>query len=52
MRRLLKALGAKLAPIEAPFEPEGGAYESAHGACSTRTVMITAHGHGHHTHDH
>jgi len=35
---LLESLGAKLTPIEAPFEPEGGAY-------------ATAHGRGHH-HDH
>ena len=35
---LLRSLGAKLASIEAPFEPEGGAY---------------AHGHAHdHAHDH
>jgi urease accessory protein len=39
---LLKSLGAKLALIEAPFEPEGGAYASSH-----------AHDHGHdHAHDH
>jgi urease accessory protein len=43
---LLRSLGAKLVLIEAPFEPEGGAYESAHGH---------AHGHEHghdHAHDH
>jgi urease accessory protein len=41
---LLKSLGAKVAQIEAPFEPEGGAYESSHGP---------AHDHGHdHAHDH
>jgi urease accessory protein len=43
---LLKPLGAKVTMIEAPFEPEGGAYASSHG-----------HGHphfdhGHHHHDH
>ena len=41
---LLASLGAKVALIEAPFEPEGGAYESSHG-----------HGHDHdhaHGHDH
>ncbi len=38
---LLKTLGAKVALIEAPFEPEGGAYASSHG-----------HGHAHHDHDH
>jgi urease accessory protein len=36
---LLKSLGAKVAMIEAPFEPEGGAYASTHG-------------HQHHDHDH
>lgn len=39
---LLKSLGAKVTAIEAPFEPEGGAYESSH-----------AHDHAHgHQHDH
>lgn len=41
---LLKALGAKVVNIEAPFEPEGGAYEAAH-------AHDHAH-HGHHDHDH
>jgi len=36
---LLAALGAKVAIIEAPFEPEGGAYAPSHG-----------HGHEHHDH--
>jgi urease accessory protein len=36
---LLRSLGAKVAMIEAPFEPEGGAYASSHG-------------HEHHDHDH
>ncbi len=39
---LLTALGAKVTMIEAPFEPEGGAYASSHG-----------HDHDHdHAHDH
>jgi urease accessory protein len=38
---LLTALGVKVMTIEAPFEPEGGAYESA-----------PAHEHGHHDHHH
>ena len=38
---LLASLGAKLAIIDAPFEPEGGAYASSHG-----------HDHSHHDHDH
>jgi urease accessory protein len=47
VERLLKSLGAKVTPIEAPFEPEGGAYEShAHAHDHDH-----AHGHHHH-HDH
>jgi urease accessory protein len=38
---LLTSLGAKVVVIEAPFEPEGGAYASSHG-----------HGHAHDDHDH
>lgn len=41
---LLKALGAKTALLEAPFEPEGGAYASSHGHAH--------HGHDHHGHHH
>jgi len=37
---LLQSLGAKVTAIDAPFEPEGGAYETA------------AAGHDHHHHDH
>jgi urease accessory protein len=44
---LLESLGAKIAVIEAPFEPEGGAYEPAHG----HDHHHHHHGHGHH-HDH
>jgi urease accessory protein len=41
LEEMLAGLGAKLTPVEAPFEPEGGAYEG-HG-----------HGDGHeHDHDH
>jgi urease accessory protein len=43
---LLKSLGVKVTLIEAPFEPEGGAYESPHGHGHDH-----AHDHGHH-HDH
>src|SRR5689334_16889741 len=39
---LLQSLGAKLVAIDAPFEPEGGAYDAAAGD----------HGHDHHHHDH
>jgi len=41
LEALLKSLGAKVTLIEAPFEPEGGAYSSSHD-----------HGHAHHDHDH
>ena len=43
---LLKALGAKTALLEAPFEPEGGAYASSHGHAHHD------HGHDHHGHHH
>lgn len=43
---LLKALGAKVTLIEAPFEPEGGAYEQAQDHAHAH------HDHGHHSHDH
>ena len=42
---LLASLGAKVAVIEAPFEPEGGAYASSHG-------HDHHHGHSHGHHDH
>lgn len=38
---LLTSLGAKIAMIDAPFEPEGGAY-----------ALSQAHDHGHHGHAH
>ena len=43
IEELLQNLGAKVAAIEAPFEPEGGAYTVATGH---------DHGHDHHHHDH
>jgi urease accessory protein len=44
LEAVLKQLGARLTAIEAPFDPEGGAYaQSAHPH---------AHGHGHHGHSH
>ena len=45
---VLKRLGATFVAIEAPFEPEGGAYRvPAHGAHDHGR-----HAHGHHAHDH
>lgn len=43
LETLLGNLGARLAPIEAPFDPEGGAYTQA---------AQHQHAHGHHDHDH
>ena len=43
---LLQSLGAKLVAIDAPFEPEGGAYQTPTGDHDHRH-----HDHGHH-HDH
>jgi urease accessory protein len=42
LEEMLARLGAKLTPVEAPFEPERGAYDAGHG-----------HDHGHeHEHGH
>src|SRR6185436_12458838 len=46
---LLEGLGAKLVVIEAPFEPEGGAYAVA---ASHHHDHEHHHGHDHHHHDH
>jgi urease accessory protein len=51
VENLLKALGAKLARIEAPFEPEGGAYDRAHDHGHSHDHG-RGHAHGHHHHDH
>jgi urease accessory protein len=42
---LLKGEGASIVAIEAPFEPEGGAYERP-------AASAHAHDHAHHGHDH
>jgi urease accessory protein len=47
VEELLAALGAKMVPIDAPFEPEGGAYD----ARSPDHHQHHDHGH-HHGHDH
>jgi urease accessory protein len=41
IEEMVKGLGARVIEIEAPFDPEGGAYAAAHD-----------HGHGHTGHDH
>jgi urease accessory protein len=47
---MLKGLGAKVAEVEAPFFPEGGAY--AHGAHDHGAHDHSAHDHGAHDHGH
>lgn len=46
---MVKSLGAKVMHIEAPFEPDGGAYEAPEAPAAAKHT----HGHGHHHgHDH
>jgi len=47
LEAMLGALGARLTAIEAPFDPEGGAY-----AAHTSHDHHHGHDHGHHDHDH
>lgn len=55
IEELLVVLGAKAMAIEAPFEPEGGAYEAAAGGHHDHhdhDHHHHDHGHDHHAHDH
>jgi urease accessory protein len=47
---MVKGLGARVIEIEAPFDPEGGAY--AGGGHAHATAEAHAHAHAHATHDH
>ncbi len=54
---LLQSLGAKIAEIDAPFEPEGGAYAAPAGEHNHHDHHHHDHGHAHdhghgHSHDH
>jgi urease accessory protein len=50
---LLASLGAKVMLIEAPFDPEGGAYAAHHGHDHHHDHAHDHHGHSHgHSHDH
>ncbi len=50
---LLASLGAKVSMIDAPFEPEGGAYAQHDDAsCDHHHAHDYHHGHGHHHHKH
>jgi urease accessory protein len=46
---LLQSLGAKVVAIDAPFEPEGGAYAAP---AADHHHHDHDHGHDHHHHDH
>ena len=48
---LLQSLGAKVVAIDAPFEPEGGAYAAPAGDHHHHD-HDHHHGHDHHHHDH
>ena len=57
IEEMVKGLGARVIEIEAPFDPEGGAYASAahghaHDDHSHHTGHDHAHDHDHHHHDH
>jgi urease accessory protein len=47
---MVRGLGAKVMHIEAPFEPDTGAYEAE--ACAHHDHGHAHHGHDHHKHDH
>ena len=50
---MLRGLGARVTPIEAPFDPEGGAYAEATPAHDHGHLHEEHCGHGHaHPHDH
>ncbi len=55
IEEMVKGLGARVIEIEAPFDPEGGAYASAHASHGHDAHDHHAHDHGahdHHAHDH
>src|SRR5712672_980096 len=56
---MVKGLGARIVEIEAPFDPEGGAYASSHAHASEAHAHAHAHSshahaeaHAHSSHDH
>lgn len=50
---MAKGLGAKVIEIEAPFDPEGGAYAAPHEAAHDHAHDHDhGHAHDHHAHDH
>ncbi|HUO23261.1 MAG TPA: urease accessory protein UreE [Caulobacteraceae bacterium] len=49
---MLRGLGARLSEVEAPFDPEGGAYGGAHQAHDHGHPHAHSHDHDHHHHEH
>ncbi len=49
---MVKGLGGKVVEIEAPFDPEGGAYAPAHDGGAHDHADHDRHGHQHHDHKH
>ena len=52
LESMLAALGGKLRPVEAPFEPESGAHAHASAAHSEDQDHRHQHGHAHADHEH
>lgn len=52
LREMLIGLGVAVEDVEAPFEPEGGAYGHGHTHAADQDARQHAHHHGHHHHDH
>ena len=61
IEEMVRGLGARVIEIEAPFDPEGGAYAAPAGmptitpimSTNTTATIMPDHGHGHdHAHDH
>ena len=51
IEEMVKGLGARIIEIEAPFDPEGGAYAAPHAHADDHAHGHAEHDHGHH-HDH
>lgn len=49
---MVKGLGARVISIEAPFDPEGGAYAASHAHEAAQDHGGHDHGHAHHDHGH
>src|SRR3954454_23907920 len=52
IEEMVKGLGARVVEIEAPFDPEGGAYAAAHGHGTTIGAHDAHSSHDHASHDH